>query len=519
MTDDTKASEPASGRTAKQYVLGVQTLYVLLGNLFPLLISWPLQVYVSQVLGAEGIGTYALIEGSIGAAGVLLGLGIGNTAVRFLPAHLRLGEFGLAKGLIRQGLLLLSIIGGVGFFAVLVSLNWVEYLWSALALYRWEIGVMALFIPLSLCSFFLQQCLRGMNAIGPMIFGTMILQIVLRAVAVLALLSIGWQLRGYIVANLFAAACGALWLSAVVLRRMRSFDETRAATKILAEWRRYAMICYSESLVGALASALEQLILGFWMGPASVGVLSVARQLRQLPERFNQMLLMTGAPMLSAAHGYSNSAERQYLYNAMTRWSVIASLPLILFLLFFGRELLALYGSEFAAQGWFPLMTLTAGQLFSLLCGPVGNVAMMSGLEKQSVHVTVWQSILSTIVLVPFVIWWGVNGAAITLAGNVIFNNVALVILVRCKLDLKWWDMSYIAWLPIVGAAVCVAGLAMEFLPPVHPAELVLVAIFMYAAAIGAMVVFGMSEDDRVIARVIGARIMAILRIQSLRGE
>jgi len=511
MTEESTASKPSSGRAAKQYALGVQTVYVLLGNLVPLLIGWPLQIYVSRVLGAEGLGTYALIEGSLGAAGVLLGLGIGQTAVRFLPAHIRRNEVGYATGLVRNGLVFLLAIGSLGYLVVLVGLNWVEDLWPTLAPYRWEIGVMGLLIPLSLVTFFLQQCLRGMNAIGSMIFGTMVLQFGVRAVAIVAALAIGWHLRGYILANIFAMICAALFLGVVVLLKLRPLGKAPAAKGVLPEWRRYALICYSESLVGAAGSALEQLILGVFMGPAGVGVLSVARRLRQLPERFNQMLLMTGAPMLSAAHGHDNASERQHLYSVMTRWSVAASLPLILFLLFFGHEVLALYGPEFAAEGEIPLALLILSQLFSLLCGPLGNVAMMSGLEKQSVAITVWQTILTTIVLAPFVIWLGIIGAALVLAGNVIFNNIALVVLVRRKLNLHWWDRGHFAWLPVIAASVAVAGLAGYFWPPAHPAELALVAMLMYGAALGGMVAFGLPADDRMLLRDMKQRVMGLL--------
>ena len=41
--------------------VGVPTIYLLLGNLFTLVVGLPLQIYIARVLGAVGIGIYGLL--------------------------------------------------------------------------------------------------------------------------------------------------------------------------------------------------------------------------------------------------------------------------------------------------------------------------------------------------------------------------------------------------------------------------------------------------------------------------
>ena len=180
---------------------------------------------------------------------------------------------------------------------------------------------------------------------------------------------------------------GVLWMAGGVVRKVRELPQSVLSQSSPPEWRRFALIALSGGLLGAATSGLDRFILGAFMGSGAVGVLVVARQLQQLPERFNHMLLTVGTPMFSAAHSGDNAAERQHLYRLMTGWSVAASMPLILFLLFFGHEVLALYGSEFADWGAPPLRILLGVQVLSLLCGPVGNVALMSGLERDCLGV------------------------------------------------------------------------------------------------------------------------------------
>ena len=45
--------------------LGSQSVLVLLGNIFTLAIGLPLQIYVSRILGAGGLGVYGLLEGAV----------------------------------------------------------------------------------------------------------------------------------------------------------------------------------------------------------------------------------------------------------------------------------------------------------------------------------------------------------------------------------------------------------------------------------------------------------------------
>ena len=502
MISDTAADRQLSRlRSATVGRVGIQAIYVLLGNVFTLAVGWPLQIYVSRVLGPSGVGTYGLLEAGVATAAGLLGLGIGQTTLRFVPAHVQRGEYGHVLTLIRIGALSLLLAGGLALAVLLVSLQWIGELWPAMLPYRWEIGTIGILIPLGLLGYFLQQCLRAFQEIGYMIVGSSVGQLALKAMLTVAVFAVGWRLEGYILASVVATFCGVLWMAWGVARKIRELPRPLVRQSALPEWRRFALITLSGGLLAAATSGLDRFILGALAGTGAVGVLIVAGQLQQLPERFNHMLLIVGTPMFATAHSGDDADARQHLYCLMTGWSVAASLPLIFFLLLFAREVLALYGDEFAAWGATPLRILLAAQFFSLLCGPSGNVALMSGLERHCLAVSTVSMGLSTALLLLLVPRWGLLGAAAVAALDIVFVNVAVIVLVRRKLRLRWWDRRYLAWLFQGAASLGVGVSGATWLVPTGPAGLMTALIAMYAAAIGVTFLRGLHEDDRELFR------------------
>ena len=144
----------------------------------------------------------------------------------------------------------------------------------------------------------------------------------------------------------------------------------------------------------------------------------------------------------------------------MTDWAVRSALPLVLFLWLFGRDVLALYGPDFADIGTLPLRILIGAQFFNLLCGPVGNLAMMSGLEWESLRLDTINTMLLVAASAALIPAFGLTGVAVAYALAVVFMNVALMILVRRKLGIRWWDRRYLEWLLQCVAVFAVASIA-----------------------------------------------------------
>jgi O-antigen/teichoic acid export membrane protein len=475
----------------------VPTLYMILGNVFTLVVGLPLQIYVARILGPSGLGIYSLLEAAMMVAAGLLGLGVGAAVMRFVPQHLARGEYGEAIGLVRVSAATLCAIGGIAYLVLLTMLPWIVLLWSSLESYRREIAIMGLLIPFSILVSFFQQTLRGFNNIHAIVITSSVLQLTIKAILTIGAFAVGLRLDGYVVANVSAAFCGAALLLWSVVRELRALPRAMPTLSALRQWIDYAAANYSASLLLTVVAGLDRFIVGFLLGTSAVGILVVIRQLQMLPERFNQMLLVVGAPLFSQAHSVDDHVERQRIYHLMTDWVVRSSLPLVLFLLIFGGDWLALYGPQFAAQGTVPLSILIITQFFSLLCGPTGNLAWMSGLEWQAVRISAINSVGVVVAMVALIPLFGLIGVAAAYAIATIFQNITILLLVRRKLHVQWWERRYMEWLPQAVAPIMIAFIILVMRMPVKAVELAVSLPAMYAAAIGAIFLRGWHEDDK----------------------
>jgi O-antigen/teichoic acid export membrane protein len=489
-------------RSATQ-TLGRQSLYVLLGSVFTLVVGFPLQIYISRILGASGLGVFSLLEGTIATISSFLGLGVAQTIVRFVPYHLARGDYRSVRELIRLGGFVLLGVGVGAYLALLSSFDWIRDLIPQIAEHGDIAAVMGIMIPLGLILYFLQQGLRGFHEIRYLVMGSSFLQLVIKAALTVALFTMGFGLFGYVWAVVLSTFGAAFWMAIGLRRKVQALPKVSAepVEHTHLEWYRFAFVFYCTTLVGGLMAYVDRFVLGYNSGVQAVGIFVIVRQLVQMPAMFNQMLLMVGAPMFAAAHGRKDAEERQHLFNLINDWVVRASLPLLVFFTLFGDHVLGLYGEEFATGGTTALLILIAAQFVSLACGPVGNVVLMSGLERYSLWVTIFTTIASAVLLIVLIPHFGIVGAAVATAVGWLIGNPVLIVIARRKLDLHWWSRRQLGWLLPTLATLLFGVVARGIGLGAGATSLGGILIGMYIAFLGISLIRGLHQDDIVLLR------------------
>ncbi len=490
--------------------LGTQTLYVLSGNLFTLAVGLPLQIVVARVIGSASLGIYGLIDGAISTANGLLSFGIAPTAVRFIPAHLEKGEYGAVRRLLALGAAILLTAGGLAYIALLVVLPRLGQFWPQLAPHNFIVAVMALLLPLGLLMFFLQQALRGFREIRYIVFGSSVLQLTVKVLATIGAFAFGFRLEGYVLATVLANLVGLLWMARGLKRKVDELpaEESKPSAASLQQWWRYAAICYGAGLLDVASARLDRFMLGVFVDASAVGVLMVVLQLQQLPVIFLTMQLSVGAPMFAAAHSRDAGQERDHLYALMTDWAVKSSLPLIIFLTIFANPVLALFGPGFADRGTGPMVLLLVGQAFSLATGPAGSVAMMSGLERTMLQLSIGNTILMAVLTIGLAVPLGLFGVALARLSTTVFINISVLIAIRRKLNLRWWNGRFLFWLP--PAALCggVGLIVLHAGVELGAVTLAVVLMAMYLSFALTLYAQGFHEDERELLRIVAGRLL-----------
>jgi O-antigen/teichoic acid export membrane protein len=174
----------------------------------------------------------------------------------------------------------------------------------------------------------------------------------------------------------------------------------------------------------------------------------------------------------------------------------------------FARPLMRIFGPDFEA-GWPILIIGTLGQLVNCGVGSVGYLLLMSGNEKRLIKVQAVMAAVMVVLSAALVPIWGIVGAAVAAAITNVGMNAWNLLQVRLALGLSPYNRSYFHVLPPAAAAIGVTLLLKKNSALFgHDWVAVGVAIFLAYMVFGAIVlVFGLNEDDRLIANAIWLRV------------
>lgn len=491
--------------------LGGQALYVLLGNVFTLVVGFPLQVYVARVLGAESLGIFGLFDAAFSLTANLLGFGLAQSLVKFIPQCLAERDHAGVRLLARRGFQLL-LLGG----ALAVLVVWLLLLLDAPIAPMLEhpamVFVMVLLVPFSVLGYFLQQGLQAFHNVRYVIMGIAFLQLSIKAVLTVVLLEAGFGMEGYAVAIVVATLGSLLWMTIGFWRMVAALPATQTQANDnhwRPQWRSYAAVMYSESLLGIGVSYIDRFLLGLLSGASLVGVLMLVKQLYILPAVFFQMFMSIAGPMFSAAHASGDINQRQHIYHLITDWVTRLSAPLCLFLLIFAEPILDLYGSDIAEEGVLPLRILIAGQMFNQLMGPLGSMLSLNGYEKLMFKLAVVEQVLVIAGYFLLVPRFGINGVAFMIAFGVVEQNTVAYVVARRKLGLRWFDRRFLQWL-WPGAATLVTGLWVHWYLEGQLGAIALIAVLMlfYAVFLLVSLMQGLHADDKTMLTHITKRLL-----------
>jgi len=156
--------------------------------------------------------------------------------------------------------------------------------------------------------------------------------------------------------------------------------------------------------------SLDQVLLGKFWGPASVGLYRQAGLLLQIPvSMFSYPISYVMTPALSALQG-DPERYRTY-YRKVLSFLAFGYMPLIAYLAVYSESLISLMlGEKWIASAWV-LKALAVGAILEPIIGTCGIVMITTGKTKEYLYVGVGQSLLLCLCLAIGNIW-GLMGVA-----------------------------------------------------------------------------------------------------------
>jgi O-antigen/teichoic acid export membrane protein len=206
--------------------------------------------------------------------------------------------------------------------------------------------------------------------------------------------------------------------------------------KSIGEGRHFLLIS-----IGAIGlNWVDTIVIGFFVGAEEVARYTVASRVVMI---FALALVTVNAvitPMISRLYLNGRIKELKKIVNKSSIVFMISGLITVGIVVVFGRQILILFGSEYA-QSYNLLLVLLVGQFVNLLAGPVGPLLTMTGKEKELKSI-VWQALILNIILsVILAFYWGAIGVAYSTSISLMYWNIKATC--EVKSHLGFWPFLF----------------------------------------------------------------------------
>ena len=455
---------------------------------------------LARILGARSYGLYALGVSVTSLARFVGSLGLDRGTMRLGSVYRGEGNRACVKGVIRSSLGI-SMVSALFFSAVLFSLAGIisEHLFKKPDLTH-VLQIFALILP---CYIFtsvakaVAQSFRRIDYEQAVTICQALLNLALVGLAFLLGFRLVGAMYGLLIAGVLGSgiACYFLW---------KTFPEIASGLRPSYEIRRLLSISLPMAFVAVAYVSLnyvDRVILGYFRDAKEVGIYNAASFFAAQMPLFINAIIPIFSPVVADLHNKERFPEIERLYKTVTRWILIATLPLFLLFLFFPTHFMGIFGAEFEA-GSALLTLLSVAFLIGAGTGPGGQILLMTGKE----NIDVLNSVAVIVVNVLLNLWlipaYGILGAAIATTTGLVLMHIARFLEVYRLYTMTPYEMSVLKPISAALIAAFVTLIFQHFAPIPFYLQMGL-AIGIYGFGV---LRFGLEAEDKLLLSNVMAR-------------
>lgn len=203
-------------------------------------------------------------------------------------------------------------------------------------------------------------------------------------------------------------------------------------------WKKSLKALFLLTLIMGINSKIDILMLGYLKDSSQVGIYSVADMIASKLIIFSIIINQISAPSISRSHTLEQKQKLQEMITKISRWVMIITFPVFVFIIIFSKWILSYFGLDFVG-GQMALIIISTGQIINIAYGPVGIFALMTGNQKFNIvftAITIFLNIFLNLILTPTL---GINGTAIATACAIITFNTGMFLSIRKKTGIRTW--------------------------------------------------------------------------------
>lgn len=206
--------------------------------------------------------------------------------------------------------------------------------------------------------------------------------------------------------------------------------------KYVKAWSAMGMVFLFQSAMQVGNGRVDILTLDYYRTDSEVGIYGVALKIADLLKIVLMIVNIVIAPEIAALYNSGKTKKLQQLLKRSIQISFFLSLPIALFLILAGTQVLGIFGEDFSS-GYPVLVFIIFIQLINVGVGSVGNVLNMTGHEKEAslgLFISMVLNVCLNLMLVPL---YGMMGAAIASGVAIVSWNLIMWVMVKKKLGIN----------------------------------------------------------------------------------
>lgn len=505
MFDEKFPKEEQKPETEIEKNLGIvarETGITLAGKISSAGLRYITQIVLAHLLGTTLFGIYALgiVIYQIGETFSKIGLQAGAT--RYVSIYHSTGDTEKLKGVLTQAVVIPFFAGTIFLMFFFATSNLIAQKIFGEPTVGSAIRLFAIAIPFGASMTVASVATVGFQTTKYLVYVKNLYHPLTNLLLIALLGSIGFGLHGTIIAWILASISGLI----LAVHFIRKVFPKKAWSRVKSAFETGSLLKFSipvafGGLLWFFLLGMDTIMLGFFRSTSDVGVYRAASQTSLLLMIFLESLNTIFSPMIAELFHKNKLQKMEGIFKVSTRWSFSLTLPIFLIMVFSGKEILHIFGSEFVL-GWLPLLILSVGHLVNASAGTSGYMLIMTGHHYQKLFSDISLVVINIILNILLIPRWGLIGAATATAISFAGVNIMRGVQVYLTLKIHAYNWSY---LKPLGAGIIsgLVGLIVDYvLPPTHfLISLILTsgAVFLsYAISLWAL---HLDENDRMIIK------------------
>lgn len=425
------------------------------GFVFGQLFRFAYNLVAARLLGADALGTYALVVAVMQVGEVLAVGGLDAGLLRFVSLRVDEERKAVIASAMKRSTLVSILVGAL----IVLFSGAIAGLLHGGGLLRLVLCSAAAGLPLSVMTIMAGHAIQAYHRLLPKVLATQVIQPVLLLLTMMVARSASGIDAALALPFVIAPLVALVWI-VPGFRQMTGIspgDVLRAEGN--PEMRSFARPLLAISLFTMLSHWIDVVMLGLLSDVGTVGVYQPAARTAGLLRSVLFDFAGIAAPMIAGYHGRQDMAGIRDTYGMVNRWIVsIIMLPFLLLLLFPG-ELLSVFGQGFAV-GSNALVLLSVAALLHACFGLGSTVLAMSGKERLSLINQAGALLLQALLHWLLIPRLGLDGAALSTLLVMAMLTVVRMTELRLLLGIPFFPVSL--WKP--AAAGMLAGGVMFFI-------------------------------------------------------